>query len=145
MPTIKTLKKTFSALTKNPQMLLTIRTPYQTILQNFNNFKRIITKTTDAILIIQNQMPAALHILPPGHLQIKTNSEIKDFSGDFMHLGGFVSINPDNSCEISLFECVDSKDLEEKKLEKRVEEDVGDVFVYKIKKSTHSSFVKKFK
>lgn len=52
-------------------------------------------------------MPAALHILPPGGLIVRTGSNIEGFSGDFLHTGGWLAIHPDNSCEINLMECVD--------------------------------------
>ena len=140
----KSLKKSFaSAIQKHAQMQLTIRTPYNTIIENLTNFKRIITKTTEAILIIQNRMPPALHILPPGYLKIKTNIKIEGFSGDFMHLGGFVNINPDNSCEISLFECIEKNDVVAKNLAKGIDVGTGDTYIYRIKNATYTSFVKK--
>ena len=47
-------------------MELTLRTPYETLFTNFDGFSRIITKTNEAALIIQNKSPAALYVLPPG-------------------------------------------------------------------------------
>lgn len=67
-------------------------------------------------MCVSNRMPAAAHILPPGKLVVKTNSQIENFSGDFMHLGGFLVIHPDNSCEINLMECIDRDQISADKL-----------------------------
>lgn len=88
-------------------MELTIRTPYKTICSKLTDFQRIITKTNEAVLVISNKMPAALHILPPGGLMVRTGSAVPGFSGDFLHTGGWLAIHPDNSCEINLMECAD--------------------------------------
>lgn len=88
-------------------MELTIRTPYKTLCSKLTDFQRIITKTNEAVLVISNKMPAALHILPPGSLMVRTGSQIPGFSGDFLHTGGWLAIHPDNSCEINLVECAD--------------------------------------
>ena len=49
-------------------MELTIRTPYKTICNKLTEFSWIITKTNEAVLVISNKMPAALHIIPPGNI-----------------------------------------------------------------------------
>ncbi len=68
-------KNLFSTtVTKNAQMELTIRTPYKTVCSKLSDFQRIITKTNEAVLVISNKMPAALHILPPGSLMVRTNT-----------------------------------------------------------------------
>jgi hypothetical protein len=43
----------------------------ETITENFTGFSRIITKTQESTLVIQNRTPPALHILPPGYLKLK--------------------------------------------------------------------------
>lgn len=83
----------FSTAAKKSKMELTIRTPYKTILKDFDGFSRILTKTNEAALVIQNKTPASLYILPPGLLKIKMTSEVKGVTGDFIHLGGWCTIH----------------------------------------------------
>lgn len=52
-----------------------------------------------------------MHILPPGYLKVRTASTSDDFTGDLMHLGGWLVVHPDNTCEVNLIECVEKKDL----------------------------------
>jgi len=78
---------------KKQKMEITIRTPYQTYLKNFSGFSRVITKTNEASLVIQNKAPPALYILPPGHLKVKLSQETKGVTGDFFHLGGWAIIH----------------------------------------------------
>lgn len=84
----------FAFAAKKQRMELTIRTPYRTLFENFDGFSRVITKTNEAALIIQNRTPASLHILPPGLMKIKLTNEVKGVPGEFMHLGGWVVIHP---------------------------------------------------
>ena len=73
---LRKIGNSFSAITKNAQMELTVRTPYKVICNKLVDFTRIITRTNEAVLVISNKMPAALHILPPGNLIIRTNNAI---------------------------------------------------------------------
>ena len=83
----------YFAVQKKPKMELTLRTPYKTIFDKFDGFSRIITKTNEAALIIQNKAPSSLYVLPPGHIKIKLLNEQKGVSGDFLHLGGWVVVH----------------------------------------------------
>lgn len=63
---------------KNKQIELTLRTPYRnlsiytgTIVENFSNFSKIITKDLHSVVVIENRSPPALHVLPPGSLRLK--------------------------------------------------------------------------
>ena len=56
-------------------------------------------------------MPPGCHILPPGKLQVKLNNPQENFSGDVMHLGGFLVVHADNTCEINLMDCFDRKEM----------------------------------
>ena len=56
-------------------------------------------------------MPPAVHMLPPGKLTVRSNSSIDDFSGEIMHLGGWLVIHSDNTCEINLMEGVDKNEI----------------------------------
>ncbi len=78
---------------KKQKMELTLRTPYETLFKNFDGFSRIITKTNEAALVLQNKAPPAIYILPPGPLKVKLNAEVKGTSGDYLHLGGWVCVN----------------------------------------------------
>jgi hypothetical protein len=80
-------------LNKKQKMELTLRTPYQTVLKNFEGFQRVLTKSNEAALIIQNKSPPAVYVLPPGHLKIKLTQEQKGVSGDYMHTGGWVIVH----------------------------------------------------
>jgi len=125
-------------------MELTIRTPYKTLLSNFTDFQRVITKTTEAYLVVQNRMPAAVHVLPPGSLKIRMEKENPNFSGDLMHTGGWLIINPDNSCEINLMEAVERKDIQADRLDKgeleHIEEGVTGQYAQKIRATTQKAF-----
>lgn len=57
-----------------------------------------------------------MHILPPGYLKVRTTSTNENFSGDLMHLGGWLVIHPDNSCEVNLVECVEKNELQPENL-----------------------------
>ena len=74
-------------------MELTLRTPYKTFLKDFDGFSRIITKTNEASLVIQNKSPPALYVLPPGNLKIKFIQDVKDCAPEYMHTGGWVIVH----------------------------------------------------
>ena len=139
-----TLKRFFSA--KKPKMELTIRTPYKTVVDSFSDFIRVVTRTSESYLIVQNRMPPAAHVLPPGFLKVRMEKEIEGFSGDFMHLGGWLVIHPDNSCEINIMDIVERKHIETDKLDKGEQEPtvegIGTLYVNKIKSSSFKSFLK---
>lgn len=140
----KALKRLFS--TKKMKMELTIRTPYKTIVSDFADFQRVLTKTTEAVLVVQNRMPPAVHILPPGPLKVRMDKENPNFSGDLLHTGGWLMINPDNTCEINLMDCVDRKEVQPDRLDKGemepVEDGVVGQYVQKIRNTTQKSFQK---
>ena len=52
-------------------MELTLRTPYKTICEHFDGFQRVLTRSNEAALVIQNRSPAELFILPPGEIKLK--------------------------------------------------------------------------
>lgn len=64
-----------------------------TVLSDFSAFTRIITKSQDSALIIQNRTPGAMYVLPPGPLKIKFNTEQPDTTGDYLHTGGWMIIH----------------------------------------------------
>ena len=83
----------FSTVQKKTRMELTLRTPYKTILKDYDGFSRILTKTNEAALVIQNKSPPACYVLPPGHLKVKFTADNKETSGDYLHLGGWVTVH----------------------------------------------------
>jgi hypothetical protein len=83
----------FSTVQKKLRMEATLRTPYRTILKNFDGFSRILTKSNEAALIIQNKTPPACYVLPPGHLRVKFTNDQKNTSGDYLHLGGWLTVH----------------------------------------------------
>ena len=121
-------------------MSLSIRTPYKNILTDFTDFASISTKTDEGVLVISNNMPPALHILEPGFVKVKlkNSKEADEFSGEIIHSGGWAVIHPDNTCEISLLEGLDKKDLNASGLSKSdFIDDNGNVFVEKIQKKAY--------
>ena len=134
------------AVAKKSKMQLTIRTPYKTIVENLADFKRVITKTNEGVLNIQDKTPAAVHVLPPGLLRVKLEKDVSDFSGDLLHTGGFVVINADNSCQIHLTEAVDKKNVNLAEIGKNnlepTEGGISGKYVDKIRQATAKSFNK---
>ena len=129
---------------RKQRMELTIRTPYKTLVEKFTDFKRIIAKTNEGILNIQNRSPSALYILEPGLLRVKTDKEVAGLPSDLFHTGGFAVVHPDNSCEIHLTEAVSRKEIAVEQLGKgQFEPNEGGVsgkFVDKIRNSTTKVF-----
>ena len=70
--------------------------------------------------------------------------ENPNFSGDLMHTGGWLIINPDNSCEINLMEAVERKDIQADRLDKgeleQIEEGVTGQYAQKIRATTQKAF-----
>ena len=133
-----------AAVPKKPKMELTIRTPYKTLLEKYTDFKRVITKTNEGVLNIQNRSPPALYVLPPGLLRIKAEKSLPNFSGDVFHTGGFVVVAPDNSCQIHLTEAVERKSLAADRVGKgeyeKTEGGVAAKFIDRIRSNTAKAF-----
>ena len=128
-------------------MEVTIRTPYKTFLADYSEFSRLTTVTSEATLVVQDKMPPAAHILPPGQLSIELDKASSEFSGNIMHFGGWLVIHPDNSCDINLIDAVDKNDVEADKITKSefepTEEGNTGVWAKAIRDKTQSDFVKK--
>lgn len=65
----------------------------ETIFNKFTGFSRIITRTQEEALIVQNRMPGAIYVLPPGRIRVKLTQELPNTSGDYMHTGGWMIIH----------------------------------------------------
>ena len=143
---IKASKNFFSKVAKKPKMELTIRTPYKVLVKDFTDFSRLLTKTQESVLVVQNRTPAAMHILPPGYLKVRTNTQTENFTGDLMHLGGWLVVHPDNTCEVNLIECVEKKDLQPENLgTEDFDTTTDNKYIPKIQKRAYNSFFKNMK
>ena len=141
----RTIIRLFS--TRKPKMELTIRTPYKTFLADFSEFNSLMTETAEATLVVQDNMPPAAHILPPGQVSVELEKASPDFSGNIMHFGGWLVIHPDNTCDINLIDGVDKNDVAADKLTKSefepVEEGTTGQMAKDIRTITQDDFVKK--
>ena len=128
-------------------MELTIRTPYRTIVENFDGFSRVTAKTNEAILSIQNKSPAATYVLPPGLLKVKFTEQRTDTSGEIFHCGGWATVHPDNSCEITLADGWEKSEMEFDTLDKAETETIREPleakYVDRIRKRAQKTFLKK--
>ena len=84
------------------------------------DFKRITSKTTDYHISISNKMPPAAYILTPGRISVIPEADRKDFKGDFVHLGGWLTIHADNTCEIYLMDAFEAENFTNTKNDKLV-------------------------
>ena len=86
-------------------------------------------------------------MLTPGLLSVRLDKPREDFSGEIMHLGGWLIINPDNTCEINLFDGVEKNEVKADRLGQgefaAVEDDKGGAWVKKIRDSAQNTFAKK--
>lgn len=137
----------FSAIAKKARMELTVRTPYRTIVANFDGFSRVTARTNEAVLSIQNKSPAATYVLPPGLLKIKFTEQRTDTSGEIFHCGGWAVIHPDNSCEITLADGWEKEEMAFDQLDTNEMETISDPlvdkFVGRIRSRAQKTFLKK--
>lgn len=89
----QSLKSFFSTVSKKAKMQLTIRTPQGVLYENYEGFSRVLTRTSEAALVIQNRTPPAMYVLPPGLLKIKLSGDEKDKLSDILHLGGWATVH----------------------------------------------------
>ena len=61
----------FGVLPKLPKVELTMRTPYRTFYENFNNFTRVYVQTSKGLIAIGNRSIPRIYLLPPGEVQVK--------------------------------------------------------------------------
>ena len=112
----------FGVLPKLPKVELTMRTPYRTFFNNFNNFTRVYVHTSKGMIAIGNRSIPRVYLLPPGEINVKNiqtgdgnlcNSE----SGLFIHTGGWLFVHDNNSIEVNLLECTEKEQFNFEKLE----------------------------
>lgn len=143
----RTLARTFAVVNKNPKMKLTLRTPYGTLLQDFDDFSNIKGWLHGGTFNIQNRTPPSLFVLPPGPLEVNLNKGTEGFSGKLLHNGAWVAVHPDNSCEINMIDAFKKEDLKADQLglwEFPEEEDAEQAkFIKRIRSKTTRVFSKK--
>ena len=61
----------FGVLPKLPRVELTLRTPYKTFFDSFNNFTRIYVHTSKGLIAIGNRSIPRIYLLPPGEITVK--------------------------------------------------------------------------
>jgi len=118
----------FGVLPKLPKLELTIRTPYRTIFEGFNNFTRIYVHTTKGLMSIGNRSIPRVYLLPPGELSVKNpikgeGNFAKNESGLFIHSGGWLFVHENNSIEVDLLECIEKEDFKFDRLDSTLHSD----------------------
>lgn len=106
----QTQMRFFGVLPKLPKVELTMRTPYRTFFDNFNNFTRVYVSTSKGLIAIGNRSIPRVYLLPPGELTVKNimagdGNFTKSESGQFIHTGGWLFVHDNNSIEVNLLEC----------------------------------------
>lgn len=143
----RTIQKTFAVANKNAKMKLTLRTPYGTILQDFEDFQNVKGWLNKGSFNIQNRTPPSLMVLPPGALEVKLNKEVPGFSGKLFHNGAFVAVHPDNSCEINMIDGFKKEDLKGEQLGlwdfAEEDDDKQAKFIKRIRTKTKNTFAKR--
>lgn len=118
----QTQMRFFGVLPKLPKVELTMRTPYRTFFDNFNNFTRVYVQTTKGLIAIGNRSIPRVYLLPPGEINVKNiqagdGNFAKSDSGLFIHTGGWLFVHDNNSIEVNLLECAEKEDFNFEKLE----------------------------
>ena len=60
----------FGVMPKLAKMELTVRTPYRTLFENFNNFSRLTVYTIGGNITIGNKSIPRVYLLPPGQMKV---------------------------------------------------------------------------
>lgn len=71
MAMAQTQMRFFGVLPKLPKVELTMRTPYRTFFENFNNFTRVYVATNKGLIAIGNRSIPRVYLLPPGEINVK--------------------------------------------------------------------------
>ena len=75
----------FGVLPKLPKVELTMRTPYRTFFENFNQFTRIYVHTIKGLMAIGNRSIPRVYLLPPGEISVKNQQKGKNTALYLMH------------------------------------------------------------
>lgn len=118
----QTHQRFFGVLPKLPKVELTMRTPYRTFFENFNNFTRVYVQTTKGLIAIGNRSIPRVYLLPPGEINVKNvqdgdGKKTQSESGLFIHTGGWLFVHDNNSIEVNLLECTEKEQFNFEKLE----------------------------
>ena len=122
MAMTQTSMRFFGVLPKLPKVEITMRTPYKTFFENFNNFTRVYVQTSKGLIAIGNRSIPRVYLLPPGELTVKNvqageGNFSKSDSGAFIHTGGWLFVHDNNSIEVNLLECSEKEEFNFDKLE----------------------------
>ena len=71
MAMAQTQMRFFGVLPKLPKVELTMRTPYRTFFENFNNLTRVYVATSKGLIAIGNRSIPRVYLLPPGEINVK--------------------------------------------------------------------------
>eukprot|EP00825_Cyclidium_porcatum_P041994 TRINITY_DN5634_c0_g2_i3.p3 TRINITY_DN5634_c0_g2~~TRINITY_DN5634_c0_g2_i3.p3 ORF type:complete len:111 (-),score=20.31 TRINITY_DN5634_c0_g2_i3:415-747(-) len=102
-------------------------------------------RSNESSLVIQNKLPSALYVLPPGQMKIKFTQEVKGMPSDFLHLGGWAIVHTDNTCEINLVDLVEKQTVKPDQFEKGNYQDTDDIsgkYASKLRKQCAKLFQK---
>ncbi|CDW81093.1 UNKNOWN [Stylonychia lemnae] len=118
----QTQMRFFGVLPKLPKVELTMRTPYRTFFDSFNQFTRIYVHTQKGLIAIGNRSIPRIYLLPPGELTVKNiqsgdGNFSKSDSGLFIHTGGWLFVHDNNSIEVNLLECTEKENFAFEKLD----------------------------
>ena len=85
----------FGVMPKLAKMELTVRTPYNTLFENFSNFSRLTVNTVGGNMTIGNKSIPRVYLLPPGEMKVCNiaagdGNHTSSDSGLFMHTGGWL-------------------------------------------------------
>lgn len=83
----QTQMRFFGVLPKLPKVELTMRTPYRTFFENFNNFTRVYVQTQKGLMAIGNKSIPRVYLLPPGEITVKNvqHGKYKDINYQIIH------------------------------------------------------------
>ena len=100
-----------------------MRTPYETLFKDFQDFTRVYVNTAKGNKAIGNRTIPRVYLLPPGEIRVAHMNEgagkmTASESGEFMHTGGWCFVHGNNAVEINLLECTEKEDFAWDNLEK---------------------------
>ena len=90
----------FFSVPKLAKLEMTVRTPYRTLLKNFNGFNQLYVEAQKGQISIGNRSIPRVYLLGPGQLKIAGYQDgegsflEKESSGKLIHTGGWLHVHP---------------------------------------------------
>ena len=90
----------FFSVPKLAKIELTVRTPYRTLVKNFNGFSQLYVEAMKGQMAIGNRTIPRVYLLAPGQMKIAGYQEgegsflEKDATGKLIHTGGWLHVHP---------------------------------------------------